>query len=183
MSKYSLKYFATEANRFFKLLNGTFCKCFKKIKIKSGSKKPAGDEIQGKLKLRTDLQKVVVISNNKCKIADTIAKSNLEAIEEDLIKLTAAKNSETVKDILKDVETLEGKFSQNGFWKIKQKLCPTFADPPMAKHDKHGNVISAPTVLKQLYLKIYPHKVRQREMKKELMDVYYLKMELWLSRL
>ena len=174
--------YKTEANRFFKLLNGTFHKCFKKIRIKSGSNKPAGDEtIQGKMKLRTDLQ--IFVRNNKCKIADTIAKSKLETIEEDLIKLTAAKNSETVKEILKDVETLEGKFSQNGFWKIKQKLCPTYADPPMAKHDEHGNVITAPTVLKQLYLKTYQHRLRQREMKMELMDVYYLKMELWMSRL
>ena len=120
---------------------------------------------------------------NTCKIAENVAKSKLEAIEDELVKETATKNAETVKDVLENVETLEGKFSHTGFWKIKQKLSPIISDPPMAKHDQHGNVISAPTVLKQLYLETYQHRLRQREMKTELMDVYFLKTELWMSRL
>ena len=55
----------------------------------------------------------------------------------------ATKNAESVKDVLENVETLEGKFSHTGFWKIKQKLSPIISDPAMAKHDQHGYVITA----------------------------------------
>ena len=74
--------------------------------------------------------------SNTCKIAENIAKSKLEAIEDELVKETATKNAETVKEMLGNVETLEGKFSHTGFWKIKQKLSPIISDPPMAKHDQ-----------------------------------------------
>ena len=53
----------------------------------------------------------------------------------------------------------------------------------MAKNDKDGNIITAPNGLKKLYLDTYMHRLRPREMKPELMDIYFLKTELWLSRL
>ena len=70
-----------------------------------------------------------------------------------------------------------------GFWKIKQKLSPVSADPPMAKHDNTGNIITAPGALKKMYIEHYQERLKQREMKVELLDVYWLKTELWLSRL
>ena len=38
------------------------------------------------------------------------------------------RNAEKLKEHLDKIETLEGNFSQLGFWKIKQKLCPKAAD-------------------------------------------------------
>ena len=174
--------FESGANRFFKLLNRLFHKCFKKIRIKTGSKKSAGDDtLQGKLKLRTELK--VFLTNNKCRIAEQIAKSRLEKIESELAGESAANNAKFVKDILENVETSEGKFSHSGFWKIKQRLVPGSVDPPMAKHDKNGNIITAPVALKNLYIETYKERLKQREMKTDLLDVYCLKTELWMSRL
>ena len=81
------------------------------------------------------------------------------------------------------METLEGNFSQVGFWKMKQKLWPSSCDPPMTKHDEEGNLVTAPGALKKLYLETYRDRLSHREMKPELLDVYFLKMELWMSRL
>ena len=174
--------FESGANKFFKLLNRLFHKCFKKIRIRTGSRKPAGDDsIQGKLKLRTELK--VFITNNKCKIAEQIAKSRLEKIESELAAESAANNAKFVKDIVQNVETSEGKFSNSGFWKIKQRFVPGSVDPPMAKHDKHGNIVTAPSALKNLYIETYKERLKQREMKLDLLDVYCLKTELWMSRL
>ena len=174
--------FESGANRFFKRLKGLLHKCFKKIRIKTGRSKDAGDDtIQGKLKLRTELR--LFIMNNKCKIAEQIAKAKLGKIEDELAGETADRNAEYVKDILQNVETSEGSFSHSGFWKIKQKLSPVSADPPMAKHDNTGNIITAPGALKKMYIEHYQERLKQREMKVELLDVYWLKTELWLSRL
>ena len=68
-------------------------------------------------------------------------------------------------------------------WKLKQKLCPSSKDPPMAKCDNMGNIITAPETLKKLYLETYRKRLRQRTMKDEYLDIYLLKTELWGARL
>ena len=84
---------------------------------------------------------------------------------------------------MESVETLDGNFSNVGFWKMKQKLWPSSCDPPMAKHDREGNLVTAPGALKNLYLETYRDRLKHRDMNPDLMDVYFLKMELWMSRL
>ena len=84
---------------------------------------------------------------------------------------------------MNNVETEDGKFSHNGVWRIKQKLIPVAKDPPMAKHDERGNIITAPSALKQLYIETYQERLKQREMKDEYLDVFCLKTELWMSRI
>ena len=76
----------------------------------------------------------------------------------------------------------EGEFSNLGFWKLKRKLCPPIGDPPMAKKDKIGNIITAPECLKNLYVDTYRNRLKNREMKEDLMNIYYLKTELWETR-
>ena len=53
----------------------------------------------------------------------------------------------------------------------------------MAKQDDDGNIITASKPLKKLYLDTYKNRLKNREMKSELMDVYFLKMDLWKMRL
>ena len=38
------------------------------------------------------------------------------------------------------METLEGNFSQQGLWKIKNKLAPCTSDPPMANFNNEGQL-------------------------------------------
>ena len=133
------------------------------------------------MKLRSELKTFLV--NNKCKIAHKVATIKLEEVENWLTEETSTKNVEIVKEHLKNLETLDGNFSNLGFWKLKQKLSPLTADPPMAKHDELGNIITAPEAIKNLYIRTYQERLRNRKMKPELMDVYFLKTELWMSRM
>ena len=87
------------------------------------------------------------------------------------------------RDHLKEIEIGDGKFSRIGFWKVKKKLFPQVQDSPMAKKNEDGLIITSPNLLKDLYLRTYSHRLRQREMKPEYLDVFCLKMELWESRL
>ena len=88
-----------------------------------------------------------------------------------------------IKNMITDVENEDGTFSQLKLWKLKQKVCPRPVDPPMAKIDGEGNLITAPSQLKKLYSFTYNHRLRNRKMKAELEDVYKMKMTLWFSRM
>ena len=169
--------FETGSNKFLKLLNRTFHKCFKKVRVRTGNIRPAGDDvIQSKLKAQKELK--TFLKTNKCKIAEKDTLIELKIIEDELSKETADKNAKYVKDILNNVETEDGKFYHNGFWKIKQKLIPVAIDPPMAKHDRSGNMITAPSALKQLYIETYQERLKQIEMKEDYLDVFCLKTKL-----
>ena len=174
--------FEQNANKFFKTLNGIFHKCFKKVRVRNGNDKDLGDaKVQAKLNLKSQLVKF--IRKNDCKIAELIAKEKLKAIEEAIAEDQAEKNAKIVKEHIKSIETLEGNFSQLGLWKLKKRLCPTTSDPPMAKYDSKGNLITAPETLKKLYLETYRKRLSHRTMKEDYLDILYLKTELWESRL
>ena len=178
------KTFPHQANIFFHELNSCLHKCFKKVRIRSGGKAGKSDqhsEIRAQLKLRIQLK--IFLKNSTCSTEKKIAEEQLEEVERFLTENTAAKNVATVKEYIKYVETEEGNFSQLKLWKLKQKLCPKAPDPPMAKRDEKGSLITAPELIKSLYLRTYEKRLRNREMKKELLDVYFLKEELWQSRL
>ena len=52
-------------------------------------------------------------------------------------------------------------------------------DPPMAKVDKLGNLITAPEALKSLYLQTYVERLRHREIKADYVINHQKKTELW----
>ena len=149
-----MKNFNKCSNLFFKTLNRTVHKCFKKFRIRTGNSRQLGEEsIQGKLKLKTELKKFLL--NYDCKIAQNIATIKLEQIEESIAEELAAQNPTIVKEHFERMETLEGSFSNLRFWKLKQKLWPMAEDPPMAKKDISGNIITGPEAIKKLYIDNY----------------------------
>ena len=68
-------------------------------------------------------------------------------------------------------------------WKLKNALCPKLSDPPMAKRDQNGTLITSPHLLKNLFLETYKDRLRNREIKSELEDLFCLKTDLWDLRL
>ena len=71
-----------------------------------------------------------------------------------------------------------GKFSI-GMWKLKNKLMPKEMDPPMAKYDDQGNLITAPEALKALYLQHYEKRLQHKDIKKDYLENYENKIVLW----
>ena len=176
--------FGHNANVFFKNLKGRIQKCFKKIRINKGGKishKEGNNPIMSMMKLKTELKRF--LKNCNCQIGKEIATKRLEEVEKYLNDHCAEKNAETVREYVQGVENDAGNFSQLKLWKLKQKLCPKNPDPPMAKKDRNGNLITSPESLKSLYLKTYQNRLQNREMKNELLDVFFLKEELWSSRM
>ena len=67
-------------------------------------------------------------------------------------------------------------------WKLKSKLLPKEMDPPMAKYDDKGNLISAPNALKELYLQHYVKRLAHRKIDNKYIENYQKKVELWKLR-
>ena len=136
--------------------------------------------VQDKLKLKSKLKSF--LKNNECKVDQQIAELKLSNIEETITHELASSNAEAVKEYVGNMETLDGNFSQLGLWKLKKKLCPLKSDPPMAKLDNNGNLVTTPEALKNLYLETYRTRLKHRDMDRKYMDIFFLKSELWQIR-
>ena len=53
----------------------------------------------------------------------------------------------------------------------------------MGKVDNNGTLVTAPNLLKDLYLKMYTHRLRNREINLELLYLQSFKSELWEMKL
>ena len=79
--------------------------------------------------------------------------------------MCASRNARVVHDYVKNLDASSGNLSQLGMWKLKNLLCPNQTDPPMAKKDKNGTLITSPNLLKKLYLYTYKDRLKSREIK------------------
>ena len=177
------KSFEESVNKYYKTLDDSFHQCFKKIRIRSKNSEAKNDkktEIQKKLKSKKDLQ--LAMNMSTCKLAKTILSQKIEDIENDISQEMSDVNAAKVKEHISELN-VNGNFSQSGFWKLKNKLCPKSSDPPMAKRDSDGNLVTAPSQLKQLYVKEYKHRLRHRKMEGNYEDILILKNQLWSLRL
>ena len=77
------------------------------------------------------------------------------------------------------VDSLDGNFSQLGLWKVKKLVFPTHKEPPTAKRDVSGNLISSSQDLKDLYLSTYKARLEHREIRPKYLSIMNLKEELW----
>ena len=108
--------------------------------------------------------------------------SKLKEAEEKVTNMMAEENVEIVNQQLSQLSSIDGNFNQTKIWKMKNKLLPRPKDPPMAKKDKWGNLITAPLPLKKLYLETYKERLAHRPMKAEYKDIFELKTVLWRLR-
>ena len=140
-------------NKYYKSLEDTFHQCFTQIRIRNKNKVHE-DELNKKiLILMRDQSKLKIeLMSAQCNLAKTIIKQKLDELEESIAILVSDKNAEKVSSQISELNTSGGGFSQIGMWRVKNKLFPRPNDPPMAKRDTHGNIITAPSQLKSLYV-------------------------------
>ena len=168
--------FTTCSNKFYKALKRTFHKCFKKVRIVNGNKTKLGNAVvQDKLKLKSKLKSF--LKNTQCEVTKERVKNKILEIDEAIANELASNNAKKVREYVRGIETLDGNFSQIGLWKLKQNLCQLQSDPPMAKYDNNGNLITSSEALKSLYLDTYKDRLKHIEMKGEYMDLFFLKTE------
>ena len=104
------------------------------------------------------------------------------ALDSIIEKECSDKNSKLVEEYVASL-TEKGRFSQTGMWKLRKKLHPQQVDPPMAKFDKNGNVITATPLLRKPYLDTYVERLRHRDIQPEYEELHEMKTTLWNYRL
>ena len=171
------KPFPKQCQTFFKTLDGILHQSFRKVRV---GKTIENSDIQNLLDEKLKVQKL--IDSNQSKEALDTAQKKITLIEEELSKLCAERNCNIVKEFTKNLSTPSGNFNQLGMWKLKNQLMPREVDPPMAKLDKHGNLITSPGALKSLYLDTYVERLKHRDMEPGCMSNYFKKVELWEMR-
>ena len=174
--------FEASCNLFYNTLQKKFHKCFKKIRVKKGAKRSLGiGVIQARLFARSRIE--VLLKTIDCPTSVKLLTNFLKKVEDELVEICAQIKAIETKQYIGSYIRDEGKFDQIGFWKLKKKLCPSQVDPPMAKRDSEGTLITAPEALKKLHLDTYTERLKPREMQPALKDIFILKTLLWKSRL
>ena len=165
------------SNNFLKTL-GDFChQSFKKVRIKSNHTQLKNIELEAELKLKTSLEKE--FQSVKCDFEKEIVRNKLCQVDEKIVSICSDINVQKITQQISCLNTTDGSFSQTGVWKVKSKVCPRPRDPPMAKRDVQGNLITAVAPLKKLYIDTYRYRLRHRNMKPEYQEIYQLKTQLW----
>ena len=157
-------------------------KCFKKIRIAPKKTKTKTEELlKERVKLKTEEKKVDIDENMKDMI-----KQRIELIEKDITEDVVHENFKMVMDTLEEISD-NGNINSSGrkkMWsKLKSKF-PKMSQPiPIAKTDKKGNLITNHKDLKNLYLKTYKQRMRNRPIKEELSELKDMKENLFNKRL
>lgn len=85
--------------------------------------------------------------------------------------MCADRNKKIVEEYLgKTGDTIEG-YNQVKTWAMKKKLCPKNSiDPPCAKKDKDGNLVTSKSALEKLYVETYTDRLKPNPVKEDATD-------------
>ena len=151
--------FEEKCQKFMNTLDDVLHKCFKKIRIGKNWKSSSTDnEVQDLIMEKSKLS--LSIPSIKCKLGKFIVENEIWRLEANISDICASRNAKVVLDYVKNLDASNGNFSQLGMWKLKKLLCPNQTDPPMAKRDRKGNLITSPFLLKKLYMDTYKERLR-----------------------
>ena len=166
-----------KSEKLLKNLNSKFHKCFKKIRVT----KSLETETDKKLIKRKELKKSLL--SNKCMLVKTIISNLIENIELELSEMCAEENYKIISKQIKNISNLEGGLSKLKMWQVRKSVSPRAKDPPMAKHDTSGNLITTKEPLKKLYLETFVDRLRTRDIIPGLNYLKELNEELWDERM
>ena len=108
--------------------------------------------------------------------------SKLKEVEDTIAEINAEENfkivNENVKHLVDDTENM----NSINMWQLRKQICKKKSDPPVAKKNEKGELVTEPSQLKKLYETTYKKRLEHRNMKPELLKMYNLKMDLFSLR-
>ena len=112
-----------------------------------------------------------------------IYSEKVDDLDADITEISSDYNARMIEEHVTKLSNSDGKLTHLGMWKIKNLVVPKERDPPMAKLDLKGNLITEPDSLKNLYLDTYKDRLKNRDIADGLEDIRCLKEDLWSRRL
>ena len=166
------------STKWLKILNNLIKKSFKKIRIK---KQKVNPELDNLFDEKESIKSKISELENKddlCDFFDELFEldEQYDDVVDKISNLCSLKNKELVNEYLgRTKDTLEG-FSQVKTWNLRKKLAPkTSIDPPAAKRDATGKLVTDKKELEELYLKTYIDRLTPNPVKEDLEELFKLK--------
>ena len=167
-----------KCEKFMNILNRKFHSCFEKTRIKNSSSSwSKNEDIHKYLIEKSRLSQSLAATT--CSLAKEIIEGCIENLEGVISQLSSRQNAALILENLDQLRDSQGNFSQVSMWRLKNKILPQKAEPPMAKRDQNDMLITSPQLIKELYLSTYRERLHNREIKSRLEDLYHMKTQLW----
>ena len=159
--------FLDDSEKWLKTIQDILHQSFKKVRITSKGE-PKNEELNKLMKIKKELRQKLGKFRGQNTEFDEKIKENIRKIEEEISRICSGINSKIVKAHIEEL-TSGGDASELNrvnrlnMWRLKQRICPKNIEPPMAKKDADGKLISNPEKLKTLYLQTYQDRLRHRK--------------------
>ena len=151
--------FKAQAGKWFKVLNGTFHKAFRKIRHSTKNK---STQVSIMLENRRDIIKKM---KNCSEDESEGLQEELNEVEDKVCELVASDNHAKVVDNFQSLTDQSGRLHINGMWNLKRKVFPKNKESlPFAKKTCDGKIITSQSLIKSLYLDTFVHRLRHRPM-------------------
>ena len=162
------------SQKWLKTVNKIISASFSKIRLKRGQIDPFIENLfQKKENIKSKLS--IAEADENFDVHDELVEE-LENIMEQISDHCSDKNKQIVENLIGDFDTgLEG-FNQIRTWILKKRLAPkNVIDPPAAKKDISGKLITDRNKLKNLYLETYKARLTPNAISDDLEDLKSLK--------
>ena len=133
--------FDDAASKWLKVLNDIIRKCFKKIRVNRYKKNERLEKLFTEREEAKELIAKLTNTDSFDKVEELT--ETVDEISEKISDICSEKNKDIVKEVIGIYDdSIEG-FSHIKAWEMKKRLAPkNTLDPPAAKKDKHGNLVT-----------------------------------------
>ena len=162
------------SKRWLKLVNNIIKRAFKKIRIKKNKIVP---ELELLFQQKESIKiKIAERENDEYFEEAAELKMKLVDINEKISKICAAKNKAIVDEYIGNRNDIFEGFSQVKTWNLMKKLSPkNTIDPPAAKKDSHGKLVTYQEELEDLYIETYKSRLQPNPVSEDMAELKYLK--------
>ena len=152
------------------------------MKSKKKEKDKTENNLVERISLKKGLKDVNIDKDTKDQIEERIRQIE-KGIESEISDESIEEIVQTLRDLNGDHHSL-GPNGRQKMWKLLKKKYPKNTPIiPVGKKDRYGNLITNHEGLKNLYLDTYIHRLRNRPIKDEFLELKHLKSELFDLRL
>ena len=162
------------SKRWLKILNDIIKTTFSKIRIKKNCMKP---DLEQLFKRKEELKSKLAMGNLN---ESDILKKELADVEQNIGDMCAERNRVTVEEYLAPYNDADDGLLPIHTWALKKKLAPkNTVEPPTAKIDAHGSLITDKVMLENLYLETYVSRLKPNSVTPDFEELMTLKSTLF----
>ena len=162
------------SKRWLKIVNNLIKRAFRKIRIKKNNITPELELLfQEKESIKN---KIAEKENQELFLEAEELNKKLIDINEKISIICAAKNKAIVDEYIGPRNDIFEGFSQAKTWNLMKKLSPkNTIDPPAAKKDEFGNLVTDQEALENLYIETYKSRLQPNPVSEDMAELKYLK--------